>query len=107
MLAGTAGFHGGYHRIFDEYGNREREGNLTLGKMGLLRDLSDISQEDAMNAFGLLKKWKALDMHTKRKALQLVMPKAVMFEDHLDMYLGSIHNVPARADYLQRDKRSK
>jgi len=69
--------------------------------------LSDISQEDARNAFGILKKWKALDMHTKRKALQLVMPKAVMFEDHLDMYLGSIHNAPARADYLPRTNRSK
>jgi len=69
--------------------------------------LSDISQEDARNAFGILKKWKALDVHTKRKALQMVMPKAVMFEDHLDMYLGSIHNKPARADYLQKDKRSK
>jgi hypothetical protein len=47
----------------------------------LEQQLSDLNHEDAAKAFGVLKKWKSLDIHTKRVALHKVLPKAVMFEE--------------------------
>jgi len=65
----------------------------------LEKQLSDLNHEDAVRAFGILKKWKSLDIQSRRAALHRVLPKAVMYEDRLELFLANLGNRPVIAKY--------
>ncbi len=71
----------------------------------LEQQLSDMNHEDAAKAFGILKKWKSLDIHSKRAALHKVLPKAVMYEDRLELFLANLGNRPVIVPYERLTKR--
>jgi hypothetical protein len=52
-----------------------------------------------VRAFGILKKWKSLDIQSRRAALHRVLPKAVMYEDRLELFLANLGNRPVIVPY--------
>ena len=69
------------------------------------KELDEINLVDVKDSFGILKKWKKLDAHSRRTALQRVIPKAVMYEDRLELYVGSLNNPPVVVPYERSKKR--
>lgn len=73
----------------------------------LQRELSEISLAESRNAFDELKDWKRMDLQSKRVALQKAIPLAVMYDDRLELFLGSPKNRPVVVPYVEMKKRRK
>ena len=57
-------------------------------------ELTEIEQATQLEEFNRLKEWDKLSLSDKRKALSKVIPKMVLFDNQLEVYLGHKTNNP-------------
>ena len=73
----------------------------------LKQELAQVNQAHVEEAFDKLKEWKSLDLQSRRTALQKVVPRMIMYEDRLEIYIANLGNRPVVVDYVPRIKRRK